>query len=128
MMNSLRFMLFPLEHRRHRGDPDDGGNKHGNDAVATRIADLEPDMSPGGRVEKIVVTAEEAGQRLDRVLAARVGELSRSRLKALIVDGCVSVAGEAVGDPALHVKAGAEIVVAVPPPEPAEPEGETIPL
>jgi 23S rRNA pseudouridine1911/1915/1917 synthase len=85
-------------------------------------------MSPDGRVEKIVVTTVEAGQRLDRLLAARVSELSRSRLKALIVDGCVSVAGEAVDDPALHVKAGAEIVVEVPPAEPAEPEGETIPL
>ena len=31
--------------------------------------------------------------RLDRVLAARVGDLSRSRLKALIVDGRVSVCG-----------------------------------
>jgi len=81
-----------------------------------------------GRSEEIVVTAEEAGHRLDRVLAARISELSRSRLKALIVDGCVTAAGEVVRDPALHVKAGTGIVVDVPPPEPAEPEGETIPL
>jgi 23S rRNA pseudouridine1911/1915/1917 synthase len=85
-------------------------------------------MSPEGRIEKIVATADEAGHRLDRVLAVRVGELSRSRLKALIVGGRVSVAGEVVRDPAFYVKAGAEIAVDVPPPEPAGPEGETIPL
>jgi 23S rRNA pseudouridine1911/1915/1917 synthase len=97
--------------------------------MATRIvAPGTEGMSPDGRVETIAVTAEEAGQRLDRVLAARVAELSRSRLKALIVDGRVSVAGAAVRDPALHVKAGETIVIDVPPAAAAEPEAETIPL
>src|SRR5688500_8848895 len=97
--------------------------------MATRIVAPGTEvMSPDGRVERIAVTAEEAGQRLDRVLAARVTELSRSRLKALIVDGRVSVAGAAVHDPALHVRAGETIVIDVPPAAPAEPEAETIPL
>ena len=39
------------------------------------------------RSEEFQVAAAEAGERLDRVLAARVAELSRSRLKALILDG-----------------------------------------
>src|SRR5258705_11164619 len=39
------------------------------------------------RSETLVVAAEEAGERLDRVLAARVAELSRSRHKALILAG-----------------------------------------
>jgi 23S rRNA pseudouridine1911/1915/1917 synthase len=85
-------------------------------------------MSPNGHVETIAVTTEEAGQRLDRVLTQRVGELSRSRLKALIVGGRVSVAGKAVRDPARHVKTGETIVVDVPPAAPAEPEAENIPL
>jgi len=85
-------------------------------------------MSPNGHVESIAVTLEEAGQRLDRVLTQRVGELSRSRLKALIVEGRVSVAGKAVRDPARHVKSGETIVVDVPPAAPAEPEAENIPL
>jgi len=38
-----------------------------------------------------VVAAEEAGERLDRVLAARVAELSRSRHKALILAGRVAI-------------------------------------
>ena len=79
-------------------------------------------MSPNGHVETIAVNAEEAGQRLDRVLTRSVGELSRSRLKALIVEGRVSVAGKTVRDPARHVKAGETIVVDVPQAVPAEPE------
>ena len=85
-------------------------------------------MSPNGHVETIAVNAEEAGQRLDRVLTRNVGELSRSRLKALIVEGRVSVAGKTVRDPARHVKAGETIVVDVPQAVPAEPEPENIPL
>src|SRR5258705_3231571 len=43
------------------------------------------------RSETLVVAAEEAGERLDRVLAARVAELSRSRHKALILAGHVAI-------------------------------------
>ncbi len=85
-------------------------------------------MSPTGRVEQIAVSEEDAGQRLDRVLAARVSDLSRSRLKALIVDGQVSVGDRAVRDPAYHVKAGETVVVDVPEAAPAEPAAENIPL
>jgi 23S rRNA pseudouridine1911/1915/1917 synthase len=40
------------------------------------------------------VTAEEAGQRLDRYLAARLPDLSRTRVQELIAEGRVLVAGE----------------------------------
>src|SRR5262245_44244159 len=97
-------------------------------ALATRIAASGTCvMSLDGHVETISVSTEEAGSRLDRVLAARVAELSRSRLKALIEDGQVSVAGRAVRDPSYHVKAGETVTVDVPPAEPAEPEAENIP-
>jgi 23S rRNA pseudouridine1911/1915/1917 synthase len=85
-------------------------------------------MNAGGRTEEIAVGAEEAGQRLDRMLSARVADLSRSRLKALIEDGKVSVEGQVLRDPALHVKAGQIIVVEVPAAVPAEPAAESIPL
>src|SRR5689334_12377234 len=68
-------------------------------------------MSDTGRVEAIAVTAEEAGARLDRVLTQRVAELSRSRLKALILDGQVSVSGVTVRDPSRSVRTGDRIVV-----------------
>ena len=41
--------------------------------------------------------------RLDRVLAVELPELSRSRLKALILAGSVSVRNAPVRDPAYHV-------------------------
>ena len=44
-------------------------------------------------IETVKIAAEEAGQRLDRVLAARIPALSRSRLKALILDGQVTIDG-----------------------------------
>jgi 23S rRNA pseudouridine1911/1915/1917 synthase len=42
------------------------------------------------------VTAEETGQRLDRYLAARLPDLSRTRVQELIAEGRVLVAGETV--------------------------------
>jgi 23S rRNA pseudouridine1911/1915/1917 synthase len=85
-------------------------------------------MSHDGRIEKIVVAPEDGAARLDRVLSTGIAELSRSRLKALIIDGQVSIAGQPVIDPAYRVKPGEEIVVDVPPAAPAEPEAENIPL
>ena len=76
----------------------------------------------------IVVSAEEAGERLDRVLARRLATLSRSRIKALILAGETTIDGGTIRDPAHRVNAGAQVAVAVPPPEPASPAGEAIPL
>src|SRR5437763_15480904 len=51
------------------------------------------------RREKVVVTGAEAGTRLDRVLAARIADLSRSRLKALILAGEVAIGGRTLRPP-----------------------------
>ena len=51
----------------------------------------------------VTVAGDEGSPRLDRVLAARLPELSRSRLKALILAGQVSLGSGAVRDPAYHV-------------------------
>jgi len=87
-----------------------------------------PSNSIQGSQESLVVAAEEAGGRLDRVLAARIAALSRSRLKALIEAGAVAVDGRTIRDPSHRVNAGAAIVLDVPPAEPAAPQGEAIPL
>src|SRR5260370_33837835 len=50
-------------------------------------------MALQGRSETLVIAAEEVGERLDRVLAHRVAELSRSRHKALILAGRGAVRG-----------------------------------
>jgi len=74
------------------------------------------------------VAADEAGDRLDRVLARHVAELSRSRLKLLIEAGAVAVDGQTIRDPSHKVNSGSAILVDVPPPIPAKPEPEPIPL
>ncbi len=77
---------------------------------------------------EVVVAGDEGSARLDRVLAARLPDLSRSRLKALILAGAVSLKGAAVRDPAYHVAAGDTIIIDVPEAAPAEPKGEDIAL
>jgi 23S rRNA pseudouridine1911/1915/1917 synthase len=74
------------------------------------------------------VAPDEAGERLDRVLARHLTELSRSRLKTLIEAGTVEVDGHTIRDPSHRVNSGAAIKVDVPPPRPARPEPEPIPL
>ena len=83
---------------------------------------------PDSASETVIIAAEEQGQRLDRVLAARIPALSRSRLKALILDGQVAAGGRTIRDPGQSVKSGDAITVTLPPPEPAKPVGEAIPL
>ena len=80
------------------------------------------------QIETTVVGEAEAGERLDRVLAAHVTALSRTRLKALVLAGRVAVGGRTICDPGHHVNAGDRLTVAVPPPEEAEPRAESIPL
>src|SRR5450755_4732684 len=79
-------------------------------------------------IETVKIAAEEQGQRLDRVLAARIPALSRSRLKALILDGQVAIAARTIRDPAMHVNSGDTVTVTLPEPEQAKPEGQAIPL
>ena len=78
--------------------------------------------------ETVTISADEAGLRVDRVLAAHLAHLSRSRLKALILAGQVTIAGRTIRDPAATVKSGDLVKVTLPPPEPAAPQGEDIPL
>src|SRR5262247_938276 len=72
-------------------------------------------MALQGRSETVVIAAEEGGERLDRVLAHRVAELSRSRHKALILAGRVAIDG-------------ATIVLDLPPTEEVAVAPESIPL
>ena len=84
--------------------------------------------SNGGRKLAVVVAGDEGSARLDRVLAQRSPELSRSRLKALILAGSVTVKDAVVRDPAYHVAKGDTIIIDVPEAAPAEPQGEDIAL
>lgn len=89
---------------------------------------MKQTASESGQLQTITVAGDEGSARLDRVLAARLPELSRSRLKALILAGQISLRDAPILDPAYHVAPGDTITIRVPPPVSAEPEPENIPL
>jgi 23S rRNA pseudouridine1911/1915/1917 synthase len=70
----------------------------------------------------------EAGERIDRLLAAWLPEISRSRLKSLIEAGRLSVGGETINQASYRVKPGQNLVLAVPEPVDATPRAQAIPL
>ena len=84
-------------------------------------------------MQRLTITAplEAAGERLDRFLATGLeapSPLSRTRLKALILDGAVTENGAAVIDPSQSVRAEAEYALLLPPVREATPQAEDIPL
>jgi 23S rRNA pseudouridine1911/1915/1917 synthase len=79
------------------------------------------------RREALVVEPPEEGQRLDRLVAERLPELSRSYAQSLIDDGYVAVDGR-TRKASYRVRAGETVAVLVPPPAPIDPEPEAIPL
>jgi 23S rRNA pseudouridine1911/1915/1917 synthase len=83
-----------------------------------------------GSGSRIAVTVGDgdAGRRLDAWLAGAVPDLSRSRAKALIAGGSVAIGGATIEEPKRPVKPGERVTIDLPPPVPAEPEGELIPL
>ena len=66
--------------------------------------------------------------RLDRTILARHPDFSRSRIEGLVKAGFVTVNGAVAEKAGMKVSADDEIVVEVPPPVPAVPEPEDIPL
>jgi len=85
----------------------------------------DPETDAGGGVLEARLSGGEG--RLDRALALALPELSRARLQALIAAGAVSLEGSPVRQGAAAARAGLYRVT-VPPPEPAEPEPEALPL
>ncbi len=80
-------------------------------------------------IHRMTVPAALSGKRLDRALAVGLPVLSRNRIKALILDGRVSVGDSTImKDPAQRVGAGQILTIAEPPPSPALPMAEDIPL
>src|ERR1051326_5163253 len=79
-------------------------------------------------IRRAAATADHAGWRLDRFLAASLADLSRSRLKQLLEEGAVGSDGKTIRDPNHRVKPGETYQVALSPPAPASPRGQDIPL
>ncbi|MBA4758947.1 RluA family pseudouridine synthase [Sphingosinicella sp.] len=84
-------------------------------------------MSGGKSNISVILPAEAAGQRLDRALADAVPSLSRERLKALMLEGAVTVAGKRP-TPSLRVVGGEEVSVSIPEAAPATAQAQQIPL
>ncbi len=84
-------------------------------------ADSDDDEAFGLRVVTL-----DGGERVDKALAAALPELSRARIQALIAEGRVSRDGAPVSD--ASQKAGGDYRLEIPPPAPAEPQPENLPL
>jgi 23S rRNA pseudouridine1911/1915/1917 synthase len=77
---------------------------------------------------QFVVLSEEAGERLDRVVAARCPDLSRTRVKELIEAGLVLVEGRAAGKGSRHLLGSEHVLVDAQARPPIQAEAEPIPL
>lgn len=84
----------------------------GSDQILSFTAPSEPEGRP----------------RLDKFLSSQTQIVSRTRLKSLIENGGVVVAGKRVTEPSHRVNSGAEILVVIPPARPATPEAQDIHL
>jgi 23S rRNA pseudouridine1911/1915/1917 synthase len=80
------------------------------------------------RETEVSVAEKEAGLRLDRLLATRLPEMSRSRLKQLVEAGQVSLAGTSVTDPSLKVRPGQRFRLELPPPVDDTPKPQAMAL
>jgi 23S rRNA pseudouridine1911/1915/1917 synthase len=88
----------------------------------------EPGAAPGASARRsFVVEPAAAGGRLDRFLQTRAPDLSRTRLQTLIAAGQVQVTG-GHAKASHRLRAGAQVTVEVPPPEPVALVPEAIPL
>jgi len=65
--------------------------------------------------ESLTVEASEHGMRLDAFVASRISAYSRSHLKSLIEEGCVTVAGAVQSSPSRKVVAGQLVTVKIRP-------------
>ncbi|QPC85751.1 RluA family pseudouridine synthase [Mesorhizobium sp. NBSH29] len=88
-----------------------------------------PDSEADTGLKVLQADADAAGQRLDQWLAAALGaDFSRNRVQTLIRQGAVSIGGVVSDQPKRKMADGDIARIDLPEPEPAEPQGENIPL
>ena len=75
----------------------------------------DPTPFPADR-RQVTARESDAGERLDRLMAREIAELSRTRIKRLVEEGRVSLEGAPVRDPSLRVKPGQTFLLDLPPP------------
>lgn len=77
---------------------------------------------------QIIFSEDDQGQRLDRQLSQHWSDLSRVRLKSLILEGCLTVNGVIVTNPSSKCQVGQNVCLTVPALRVADPEPENLPL
>ncbi|MFQ6016991.1 MAG: RluA family pseudouridine synthase [Kiloniellaceae bacterium] len=82
----------------------------------------------GAQTYEITAGRAEAGERIDRLLAARLPAITRNRLKNLILAGWLSSGGETIDEPAYRVKPGQTFAIIVPEAAAVQPQAQAIPL
>lgn len=91
------------------------------------LADGEEGLeSPSGERREAVHAGE--SERLDRALARAFPDISRARIQDLLREGRALLDGAPPKSASVKVREGARLSLEVPPPVPAEPEPEDIPL
>jgi 23S rRNA pseudouridine1911/1915/1917 synthase len=89
---------------------------------------MPPAQSVDAEFREAHAGAYDSGMRLDRFLAQKLPEISRSRLQALIAQGAVSCCGETIREADRAVKPDDVYAIRIPAAEPAEPQAQDIPL
>ncbi len=95
-------------------------------SIAT-ASNLRVDQTKESSLREFVAAENEAGQRLDQALAARLSELSRTRIQELIEAGFVLVNSRAAKG-SHRLRGGERISIQVQPRPPLRAEAESIPL
>ncbi|MCW8835711.1 MAG: RluA family pseudouridine synthase [Rhodospirillales bacterium] len=86
------------------------------------------DNNSGGSVLTLKVEEGATGGRFDKLLADMLPEFSRSRIKALILEGQATIDGTTITDPSYRVKPVQAITLTIPESRPADPEPQDIAL
>lgn len=94
----------------------------------TQVGVNSGDVEQGEAGQNLDVLHEGGAERLDRVLARALPELSRSRIQDLIKQGHARIVGKDSLSPSDKIQPGTRISLAIPPAAPPEPQGEVIPL
>ena len=95
-------------------------------ARSAPVNDEEDYQAPGEA--RHAIAPPDAGERVDAWLAKLWPDLSRSRVQGLIGAGKLSVDGALVTHAKDKPRPGARYELTLPPPEPAAPQPETLPL
>jgi 23S rRNA pseudouridine1911/1915/1917 synthase len=118
--------------RHQRGWTEEEIEAEARELAAASLRPPQRLAAPATGMRSYVVSEEEAGSRLDRFLAlqadAAAEALSRTRIRALIEEGKVSVDGARIDDAGRKVRAAQVVAIEVPEAAPAEPVAQNIPL